>query len=143
MSKSTRRAAARKTPARRKSVRGRTAKSRTTGTRQVAAAPPPPAAPAPDPFHLQLDASCTLRESGDLQFSLVAANGDPLLVDGGGVERIDTAGLQLLVALVRRQTQAGRRLIWKAASPALLKCTERLGLSEALGLAAMAAGETP
>ncbi len=64
----------------------------------------------------KLDASCTLREAADLQFSLVAASGDPVVVDGSAVERIDTAGLQLLVALARRQQQGGRRLEWKAAS---------------------------
>jgi len=94
----------------------------------------PAAAPVSDAFLLRLDASCTLRETADLQFSLVAASGDPVVVDGSAVERVDTAGLQLLVALVRRQQQAGRRIEWKAASPELLKCGERLGLIEALGL---------
>jgi phospholipid transport system transporter-binding protein len=100
------------------------------------------AAPASDAFYLKLDASCTLRETADLQFSLVAASGDPVVVDGSAVERVDTAGLQLLVALVRRQQLSGRRLEWKAASPELVKCGERLGLLEALGLAA-GAGATP
>lgn len=92
------------------------------------------AAPASDAFFLKLDASCTLRDTADLQFSLVAASGDPVVVDGSAVERVDTAGLQLLVALVRRQQQGGRRLEWKAVSPELMKCGERLGLIEALGL---------
>ncbi len=101
------------------------------------------AASAADPFYLKLDVSCTLRESADLQFSLVAASGDPVVVDGGDVERVDTAGLQLLVALVRRQQRAGRRLSWKAASPTLLKCGDRLGLTEALGLSSLPRGEEP
>lgn len=95
---------------------------------------PAAAAPVSDAFFLKLDASCTLRETADLQFSLVVATGDPVVVDGGAVERVDTAGLQLLVALVRRQQHGGRRIEWKAASPELLKCGERLGLLEALGL---------
>jgi ABC-type transporter Mla MlaB component len=101
-----------------------------------------PAAPSTDAFFLTLDASCTLRETADMQFSLVVATGDPVVVDGGAVERIDTAGLQLLVALVRRQQQAGRRLEWKAVSRELRTCGERLGLIEALGIAP-AAGDTP
>lgn len=96
----------------------------------------PAAAPTPDPFYLKLDSCCTLRESADLQFSLVAATGDPVVVDGSAVERIDTAGLQLLVALARRQQQTGRRLEWKATSPEIIKCGERLGLIAALGIAA-------
>jgi ABC-type transporter Mla MlaB component len=98
---------------------------------------------AADVFHLKLDPCCTLRESADLQFSLVAANGNPVVVDGSGVERIDTAGLQLLVALARSQQQKGRRLEWKAASPELMKCGERLGLVDALGLAAAGNGAMP
>lgn len=92
--------------------------------------------PRRDAFHLKLDASCTLRESPDLQSSLLAAHGDPVVVDGSAVQRIDTSGLQLLVALARRQQQAGRRLEWKAASAELRRCGERLGLIAALGLPA-------
>jgi anti-anti-sigma regulatory factor len=94
------------------------------------------AVPAAAAFHLKLEPCCTLREAADLQFSLLAANGNPVVVDGSAVERVDTAGLQLLVALARRQQQAGKRLEWKAASPELMKCGERLGLITALGLAA-------
>lgn len=136
MNKSTRRAAGRRSPTRSKTVKARkVAKAGTKG------APKARVAPAADPFYLKLDASCTLREVADLQFSLVAANGDPVEIDGGSVERIDTAGLQLLVALARRQQQAGRRLTWKSSSQALLKCGERLGLMETLGLAASLKGE--
>jgi anti-anti-sigma regulatory factor len=95
------------------------------------------------PFQLKLDAGCTLRDCADLQFSLVAANGDPVVVDGSAVERIDTAGLQLLVALARRQQDAGQGLAWRAASPELLKCSRRLGLIDALGLAPLANGGSP
>jgi anti-anti-sigma regulatory factor len=102
-----------------------------------------PVATASDPFFLKLDASCTLRETGDLQFSLVAARGDPVVVDGSGVERIDTSGLQLLVALVRRQQLSGGRVEWKAVSPELAKCSERLGLNGALGLSGAEPGEMP
>jgi phospholipid transport system transporter-binding protein len=90
----------------------------------------------PDAFYLKLDASCTLRETADLQFSLVAASGESLVVDGGGVERVDTAGLQLLVALARRQRNQGSSFEWKAISAELLKCGHRLGLQQELGLPA-------
>lgn len=114
------------------------AKTRSVAVEQPVAVP---AAPAADAFLLALESSCTLREIADLQFSLVAARGDPLVIDGGSVERVDTAGLQLLVALARRQQQAGGRLEWKAVSPELLKSSERLGLAGALCLPA--SGEAP
>ena len=100
------------------------------------------ASAAASTFHLKLDPRCTLQEAAQLQSRLIAASGNPLVVDGSAVERIDTAGLQLLVALARRQQQAGRALQWQAASPALRSCTARLGLSAALGLAAAGAQDT-
>jgi anti-anti-sigma regulatory factor len=96
-----------------------------------------------DAFFLTLPADCTLRESADLQFSLMVANGNPLVVDGSEVQRVDTAGAQLLVALAQRQRNADRRLEWKGASQELLGCGQRLGLLDVLGLAALAAGVTP
>jgi ABC-type transporter Mla MlaB component len=97
------------------------------------------------PRQLALDASCTLREAAALQASLVAAasDADPLTLDGGAVQRIDTAGLQLLVALARHQAAAGHRLEWQAASSELLRCSDRLGLIDALGLTSLAAGGRP
>ncbi len=91
-----------------------------------------------------LDASCTLRDSTEMLFNLVAARvrGDAIVVDGGAVLRIDTAGLQLLVALARDEAAAGRPLAWQAASPELLLCSRRLGLLGALGLEALD-GVTP
>jgi phospholipid transport system transporter-binding protein len=146
MKKTVRRAARAKpaSVARNKSVRARPATKARVKARVKAPVPvvAPAAAPASDAFFLKLDASCTLREIADLQFSLVVATGDPVVVDGSAVERIDTAGLQLLVALAHRQRQAGGRLEWKAVSPELVKCGARLGLIEALGLPA-AAGDTP
>lgn len=96
-----------------------------------------------DAFFLTLPADCTLRDSADLQFSLMIANGNPLVVNGSEVQRIDTAGAQLLVALAQRQRNADRPLEWKAASPELLSCSQRLGLLDVLGLAALAAGDAP
>jgi anti-anti-sigma regulatory factor len=93
-----------------------------------------------EPFQLRLEPGCTLRDSVDLQFSLVAADGDPVVVDGSAVEHIDTAGLQLLVALARHQREVGRGLSWRSASPELLRCARRLGLIEALGLSGLADG---
>ena len=94
-----------------------------------------------DSFLLKLESGCTLRDAADLQFSLTAANGDPLVIDGTDVQHIDTAGLQLLVALAQRQKQAGGRLEWKGVSQELARCSRRLGVDEALGLDAAAMGE--
>lgn len=109
----------------------------------VEAAEPAAVASKADPFYLNLEPSCTLREGADMQFSLIAARGDPVVVDGSAVERIDTAGLQLLVALARREQDSGRKLEWKAASTSLVSSSVRLGLVDVLGLGALASEVTP
>jgi anti-anti-sigma regulatory factor len=97
------------------------------------------------PRLLMLEGSCTLRDSTEMLFDLVAlaATGDPIVVDGGAVRRIDTAGLQLLVAFARGEAAAGRPLAWKAASPELVRCSRQLGLAGALGLDVPAADGSP
>jgi phospholipid transport system transporter-binding protein len=64
-----------------------------------------------------------LDESGNVQ------------IDGGTVERIDTAALQLLVAFVRDLQTDGRSVEWIECSPALRRAVNSLGLQNALQLA--------
>lgn len=104
------------------------------------------AAAAPDSRHLVLDAGCTLAEAAALKSRLLLAGsgsdpsaGFPLTVDGSAVARVDTSGLQLLVAFALREAVAGRRLAWKSASPELLRASRQLGLVDVLGLSALAA----
>lgn len=99
---------------------------------------------APQRAGLKLEASCTLRDALDLQFQLLATDfGDAdVVLDGSCVERIDTAGLQLLVAFARHHAQHGKQLQWTAASPELLRGSRLLGLAQLLGLpSAPTAGE--
>lgn len=92
---------------------------------------------------LTLGASLTLREVIDLQRELIVAEAgsDELRLDGSGVQRVDTAGLQLLVALARRRKVAGQPLSWTGVSPALLQGSTRLGLAALLGLPGATSGE--
>jgi ABC-type transporter Mla MlaB component len=85
---------------------------------------------------LTLAADCTLREAAGLKALLLqtVSPADHVIIDGGAVERIDTAGLQLLAAFARRESAAGRRLDWQSASAELLGAGARLGLLGALGL---------
>ena len=98
-------------------------------------------APAARP-HLRLEACCTLREVDDLHFSLLAADAgaDPFLIDAAAVERVDTAGLQLLTAFVRQRATDGRSVQWCAVSGEFARGARRLGLEQLLGLPATAAG---
>lgn len=71
-------------------------------------------------------------------FQLLAVDfGDAeVLVDGGGVERIDTAGLQMLIAFARHHAARGKTLNWTAVSPELLRSSQLLGVTEPLHLTA-------
>jgi ABC-type transporter Mla MlaB component len=50
------------------------------------------------------------------------------------LERIDTAGMQLLIAFVRAAREHGLQPSWRGISPALTSGAQLLGLSEALEL---------
>lgn len=60
----------------------------------------------------------------------------PLDVEAAQVERIDTAGFQLLVAFHRSARNRGLALHWRSVSTALRSGAESLGLTEALELPA-------
>jgi anti-anti-sigma regulatory factor len=94
------------------------------------------AAVAELPGALQLDPQCTLRESAALKSRLLERLdqvGDVEL-DAGAVEKIDTAGLQLLVAFARQLRDSHRALGWKSIAPELLRSAAQLGLTDVLGL---------
>jgi len=58
----------------------------------------------------------------------------PVRIDGSGVERTDTATLQLLVAFVRDLRTDGRAVEWVECSAALRRAAGALGLEKALSL---------
>jgi len=69
-------------------------------------------------------------------FQLLAVDfGDAdVLVDGSAVERIDTAGLQMLIAFARHHAARGKTLHWTSVSPELLRSSQLLGVTEPLRL---------
>ena len=112
----------------------------------AAPAPPAPSAPPAAPLRragLKLESSCTLRDALDMQFQLLAVDfgESEILLDGGAVENIDTAGLQMLVAFAKHHAARGRCLQWLAVSPELLRGCRLLGLDGVLGLEEATAGD--
>jgi len=71
----------------------------------------------------------------DLYHTLNAAlaGATTLELDASRVERIDTAALQLLAVFCRAAHEAGRRLRWRAASPAFSNAAALLDLDDLLG----------
>jgi anti-anti-sigma regulatory factor len=64
---------------------------------------------------------------------LLDASG-PVQIDGSGVERVDTATLQLLVAFVRELRAEARAVQWVDCSAVLRRAASSLGLESALSL---------
>jgi len=58
----------------------------------------------------------------------------PVQIDGSGVERTDTATLQLLVAFIRDLRADGRAVQWVECSAVLRRAAGSLGLEKALSL---------
>ena len=58
----------------------------------------------------------------------------PLLIEGGEVQSVDTAGLQLLISLVRELEKEGLSWRWGERSPTLQGGIEELGLARMVSL---------
>jgi anti-anti-sigma regulatory factor len=59
---------------------------------------------------------------------------DQLVLNAGGVRRVSTASLQILLGAIRAAEQRGMPTRWEAASPALIEAAACLGLGAALKL---------
>lgn len=95
------------------------------------AAAPAKARPAPV---IALASVCSVKDAGALKNSLCGVAGEPACVtlDIGGVERIDTATMQLLCAFVRDRTARALSIAWRGESPALQEAVRLLGVRELL-----------
>lgn len=89
------------------------------------------------PSALTLAAECTVAEADALQAELARRLDEPggVTVDVSALQRIDTAGLQLLAAFVRDRRTAGRAVEWRGRAAALDTAASLLGLSDMLELA--------
>ena len=87
---------------------------------------------------LALAPLCTLREAVAMKGQLLERldQAGDVEIDAGRVEKIDTAGLQLLVAFSRQLRESHRTLAWKAVAPELTRAAAQLGLADTLGLPA-------
>jgi phospholipid transport system transporter-binding protein len=81
-----------------------------------------------------LPASCTVRDSGALKSVLLDLLMSPRAVtfDVSGVERIDTAAMQVLCAFVRDRKAAGGNVQWVGSTEGFSEAVRLLGLQHAL-----------
>ena len=87
---------------------------------------------------LALPAECMVSEAGSLKESLAALLDEPLPVtlDIAALQRIDTAGLQVITAFVRERAGHGRTVEWQGTAPVMTTAAQLLGLTTLLGLPA-------
>jgi|ADGO01.1.fsa_nt_gi hypothetical protein len=109
---------------------------------QEASAPVAPEAAAPVKNEasaptVTLSSHCTIKDAAKLKVDLCAVANEPTDVelDVSGVERIDTASMQLLCAFVRDRAKRNQKVIWKGESQGLSDAVRLLGTSELLGYA--------
>ena len=108
------------------------------------AAPPMPtargkAAAAPT---VALTSNCTVKDAAALKQSLSAFvdRDEPVTLDATGVERVDTAILQLLCAFVRARTASNRSIVWRGEGTVVADSARLLGLHALLALPENTAG---
>lgn len=83
---------------------------------------------------VSLGVSCTIHEAQALRAQLLehATHPGPYEIDGSGVQQIDTAGLQLVVAFALDCLERNIRYAWKGRSPALEEAIRVLGVAALL-----------
>jgi phospholipid transport system transporter-binding protein len=90
---------------------------------------------------LTLPQDCTIPAARALKALLVQQlDAAEVVLDASAVERVDTAGLQLLAAFARDRLQAGHATNWQGAEAQIRPAADLLGLTEMLALEAPAVG---
>jgi len=81
-----------------------------------------------------LGSSCTIHQIQALRAHMIeqAALPGPYEIDGGQVQQIDTAGVQLVVAFALDCLERGISYSWKGRSPALDEAVRVLGVAALL-----------
>lgn len=93
-------------------------------------------AQAPAPQCVDLPVRVSIAQSIELHRTLAAclASGAPVSIDGGRVEQIDTAILQLLVSTWLGARKRGTECRWQGASQALRRAAALIGVADVLQL---------
>ena len=84
-----------------------------------------------------LPADFRLAELADVKAALIEAFDAPVVhIDGAGVERVDTAALQLLVVFRREAAVRGQSSAWQGVSAVMRDAAALLGVAQVLELPA-------
>lgn len=92
--------------------------------------------PTADQQVFELPADLGVAQADDLQKELLKLSqaSTDIGIDGGNVEKVHTASLQLLTSLVRDLNKAGHKCHWTQISGVLQQSAGNLGLTEVLNM---------
>jgi ABC-type transporter Mla MlaB component len=87
---------------------------------------------------LALAAECLVADASTLKANLAALleEPQPVTLDITALQRIDTAGLQVITAFVRERAKHAREVDWQGSAPVLATAARLLGLTSFLKLPA-------
>jgi len=122
--------------ARQRPTQRKAAQRRPAGARSKATPAKPPHRRDREHGALILASECTVAEADALKSELARRleESETVTVDVTALQRIDTAGLQLLAAFVRDRRTAGRTIAWRGRAAALEAAAGLLGLNSMLEL---------
>lgn len=125
-----------KKSARQRPTKRGAAQRRQAGARSKATPAKPTQRRIRDDGSLTLGAECTVAEADGLKSELARRldESGTVTLDVTALQRIDTAGLQLLAAFVRDRRMAGRTVAWRGRAAALDAAAGLLGLDSTLEL---------
>lgn len=85
---------------------------------------------------LKLPAQMIINHVEDIQaqFNDIMTSGDEVIVDISGVEKADTACLQLLCVVQKSLGELGHKISWQGTSEALTSTAKLIGVNEFLNL---------
>ena len=99
---------------------------------------------ASKPVTVTLPADCSVNGAQEIKTLLLdKLQGAVIAVDINGLERIDTAGAQLLLAFARDRAAKGLRTEWQGSNATLHNAVNVLGLASHIGLPAAAHAACP
>jgi anti-anti-sigma regulatory factor len=96
--------------------------------------PAPAAGDKPVSGRIVLGTACTIHEARALRARLLetATHPGPYEIDGGSVQQVDTAGVQLVLAFALDCLERNVHYVWKSRSPVLDEAIRVLGVGALL-----------
>jgi len=118
------------------------AATRTTRRGRTARTTPTPGV-EPKTGSFAVAAECTVADASSLKTGLskLLEESGIVTLDIGAVQRIDTAGLQVIATFIRERESHGRQVQWRGHAPAVTAAAKLLGLAALLKLPTPAAQE--